>query len=405
MSEINGEAIKTEELAEKVQGFIEEKKAKKDPSKADGREFERLWLDLASEVGLNDLSMSLLCDGFRYCAARPLVAYCKQSPSSTIPYATLGTYSALRNNSAEIMLRMTLSLFAHEVVDPTSAEQVTWLMKKVPKVAFNKEGKVSGNITGYVRKLVVQEVAGNKIKAAVDTSALRQSDAARFSRLISPALNELEAKFKLSVPEQNAVEALGKWISDLCGEREAPIPQGDNEGAPDKDCIPISQDAAKPMSKDSSTEDVSASQVIAFIQKQERRIELLGSARASSAAEVSRIKAHRDSLKAQNEELQARLEKAQKSIASQADQIAALEDRVSTLSADLSANRELVDMLGQDQTRQNDEAMRRISRKLGIEYQDYRDALDVEMSVDLGENMRLQLGEVFKILKENGFDL
>ena len=92
-------------------------------------------------------------------------------------------------------------------------------------------------------------------------------------------------------------------------------------------------------------------------------------------------------------------------MASQAGRIADLEGRVSILSADLSANRELVDMLGQDQAKQSDEAMRRVSRKLGIEYQDYKDALDVEMSVDLGENMRLQLGEVFKILKENGFDL
>ena len=405
MSEINGEAIKTEELAGKVQSFIDEKRAKKEPSKADGQEFERLWLDLVGKAGLDDLSMSLLCDGFRFCAARPLVAHCKQSLSSTIPYATLGKYSALRNNSAEIMLRMTLSLFAFEAIDPTSAEQVAWLMGKVPEVAFNKEGKVSGNLTGYVRKLIVQEVAGNTIKADVDASAIRRSDAARFSRLITPSLEELGARFKLSVSEQHAVEALGKWISDLCGEGEGSIPKAGNEGAPDVNRNPVLPDVVKPLSKDSLSEEVSASQVIAFIQKQERRIELLRSASASSAAEVSRIKEHRDSLRAQNEELKARLEKAQESMSSQASRIADLEERVSTLSADLSANRELVDMLGQDQARQSDEAMRRISRKLGIEYQDYKDALDVDMSVDLGENMRLQLGEVFKILKENGFDL
>ena len=405
MSEINGEATKTEDLAEKLQSFIDEKRAKKEPSKADGREFERLWLDFVGKVGLNDLSMALLCDGFRYCAARPLVTYCKQSSSSTIPYATLGKYSALRNNSAEIMLRMTLSLFAYEVVDPTSAEQVAWLMKKVPEVAFNKEGKVSGNITGYVRKLVVQEVAGNTIKAAIDASAFRCSDATRFSKLIAPSLEELGAKYKLSVPEQNAVEALGKWISNLCGEGEGSIPKAGNEETLDVNRNPISSDVDKPLPKGGSSEEVSASQVVTFIQNQERRIELLRSASASSAVEMGRIKEHRDSLKAQNEELKARLEKAQESMASQAGRIADLEGRVSILSADLSANRELVDMLGQDQAKQSDEAMRRVSRKLGIEYQDYKDALDVEMSVDLGENMRLQLGEVFKILKENGFDL
>ena len=33
---------------------------------------------------------------------------------------------------------------------------------------------------------------------------------------------------------------------------------------------------------------------------------------------------------------------------------------------------------------------------------DYKDALSLEMSTDLGENMRDQLGEVFKILQDAG---
>lgn len=58
-----------------VKSFIEEKKRKKEPSKKDADEFERLWLAAVEEDGLDKETFSLLCDGFRYAAARPLFKY------------------------------------------------------------------------------------------------------------------------------------------------------------------------------------------------------------------------------------------------------------------------------------------------------------------------------------------
>lgn len=72
---------------------------------------------------------------------------------------------------------------------------------------------------------------------------------------------------------------------------------------------------------------------------------------------------------------------------------------------DLSANRQLIELLEQTGSKQSDETIKRISRKLRIEFADYQDAVSLDMNADLGENMRLQLGSVFQILKENGFEL
>ena len=111
MAEKDTEMTKAKQLANELNDFIEAKKAKKEPSKADGKEFERLWLALAEAGGVNDASITLLCDGFKYCAARPLFLYYKKRASSSIPYTTLGSYTEIRANSAEIMLRMYLSLW------------------------------------------------------------------------------------------------------------------------------------------------------------------------------------------------------------------------------------------------------------------------------------------------------
>ena len=52
-----------------------------------------------------------------------------------------------------------------------------------------------------------------------------------------------------------------------------------------------------------------------------------------------------------------------------------------------------------------EEQFNKLAAKLKLEYRDYCDAEDIEMTIDLGENMREQLGAVFSILERNGLDL
>ena len=63
---------------------------------------------------------------------------------------------------------------------------------------------------------------------------------------------------------------------------------------------------------------------------------------------------------------------------------------------------EMVEILRRDKDKQSDETVKRIASRLRTYYMDYKGALSLEMSTDLGENMRDQLGEVFKILQDAG---
>ena len=63
---------------------------------------------------------------------------------------------------------------------------------------------------------------------------------------------------------------------------------------------------------------------------------------------------------------------------------------------------EMIDMLRRDRSRQSEEAVKRLSTKLRYLYLDYQDARELTMSDELGENMRDQLGEVFRILISAG---
>lgn len=46
--------------------------------------------------------------------------------------------------------------------------------------------------------------------------------------------------------------------------------------------------------------------------------------------------------------------------------------------------------------------MYRLANELRLEYLDYMNAKDEKMTIDLGENMRLQLSNIFEILKKSG---
>lgn len=50
------------------------------------------------------------------------------------------------------------------------------------------------------------------------------------------------------------------------------------------------------------------------------------------------------------------------------------------------------------------EKFSRIRNRLKTEYQDFISAKSMEMSIDLGENMRDQLAEVFSILQSEGVE-
>ena len=43
----------------------------------------------------------------------------------------------------------------------------------------------------------------------------------------------------------------------------------------------------------------------------------------------------------------------------------------------------------------------RVKHQLQVEYRDFLDAKDMEMTIDLGENMRIQLEAIFRVLKKN----
>ena len=61
-----------------------------------------------------------------------------------------------------------------------------------------------------------------------------------------------------------------------------------------------------------------------------------------------------------------------------------------------------INFLDREQNHKAAVAINKIASQLRIEYQELQTALEMEMDVDLGENMRIQLKNIFAILERNG---
>ncbi len=123
---------------------------------------------------------------------------------------------------------------------------------------------------------------------------------------------------------------------------------------------------------------------------------------------------------------QEKLRRANQQIADQQDTIAELRKKLSAAEGDILTLRQdiaqrdtvitekteeieerikMADVLSRDRSNQANETLQRLASKIRIEYRDFVDALDVPMSCDLGENLRLQLQSIFDILEKGGMKI
>lgn len=82
-----------------------------------------------------------------------------------------------------------------------------------------------------------------------------------------------------------------------------------------------------------------------------------------------------------------------------------LEKMVGKLNREIDDRKQFTDTVTRNREKQSEEHLNRLASKLKIDYRDFCDAKNLDMTVDLGENMREQLGAIFAILEKSGIKL
>lgn len=78
---------------------------------------------------------------------------------------------------------------------------------------------------------------------------------------------------------------------------------------------------------------------------------------------------------------------------------------VEGLKSEIYDRKQFTDTVARNREKQSEEFVNKLASKLKIDYNDFCDAKELEMNIDLGENMRAQLESVFSILEKHGIRL
>lgn len=415
MSEMNTTEAIDNTIFDAIKDFIDTRKKKKSPSKADGKLFSDLWTQCVAESGVNEKTMSLLCDGFRYSNARPLHSFCIGEESKAFPYSMIRTYRCVRDGNGDIELRLYISLFALELIEPTEEDQLSWLMKAIPQAAINKEGKINGNLKTYLRKLLLEEIERCPLPPKREQEGAASKESLRFARFLSTELRSMTDELK-TPSLQGAARSLIEWLGISEGEEKREEQNG-KQPSTDMTCAknPNEEPASPTKTEESSSDndetndrlakEVECEDVIAFIRRQQKSLEAAKNSLSALEVSATRFRKERDELRLRVGELENKVEIAHDRASSLGRELLDWKKAYEDAAAEAAAKEELLALGQKTKAKQADEATKRAAKKLSIEYRDYQDAIGLDMNADLGENMRLQLGTVFEILIDAGFEL
>ena len=132
----------------------------------------------------------------------------------------------------------------------------------------------------------------------------------------------------------------------------------------------------------------------------------------AAAEENTKIKRSYVAVKTEKEELQQKVKELELAVAEQEKALKQLQSDCMTKDSEIEGQKAEIEKLktvisvySEDKQSSMDGQLNAIASKLKAEYVEFNDALEYDMTVEIGEMLREQLGRIFKILSKAGINM
>jgi hypothetical protein len=426
-----------EKYIEILDSLMKEKKEKKkkEPTIKEKEAFRSAWLSLVADTGLTGRAEQFLYEGFAFCGAEPFYAYLIQTEDQNATLAAMfsGKYYGIDSN---VSFRLVTHLLALMLNSNAPKNVLAPIIKRLPGACVNKDKKRLGTAEKTLEKYFLAELRPDVELCPLADIGTKPVFIKEFIALVSSIMDGIEnAGSEKGVVVKN-IAKIRKWFADY------DISQSVSAGTKAAQVIPasttIATEKAKIVSDTDNPQEESVQTPKVIVAQTEEEIpadmivylaELLGKAAKVTAVvkvESAQQRAKIDAMTQTLEREQNKLYGANQQIADLQDTITELRKKLSAAEGDIFVLRQSVeqrdaiisekdaeiaerikmaDVLSRDRSKQADESLQRLASKIRVEYRDFVDALDVPMSCDLGENLRLQIQSIFDILEKGGMKI
>ncbi len=432
---------------------IKSEKKKKEPSKIERDQFCAAWVRLAAGEGYSERAERYLYNGVSYCGAKPFKEYIDQLENKE---QGLQSFFAgkMYGTNAETTFRLLAHLFALVLNDKKSRYLVSVIIMRFPHACFNKDKKRLGNIESILLKYFFAELDPNVCFVPLaDIGVKKPVFIVDFISAMEVAFEKIDSN-GLSKSKIANMEKVKQWIEEYRQPKAAekspqtvpscekvyadstsnlvdgvisampvpavvppvdPAPEVRSPATEKQPQVPGEPAGIAPV----TVEDTSAGAATYLIDL------LTKASRAATIVKTEGVqqKIKIDALTQALRDEQEKTHQATQQIADQQATIAELRKKLASAEGDIFVLRQdvaqrdaviaekdaeiaervkMAEVLSRDRSKQADESLQRLASKIRVEYRDFVDALDVPMSCDLGENLRLQLQSIFDILEKGG---
>lgn len=428
----------------------------KEPNQDKKKLYYRAIYQMLTEEGFTESVQDYMSKGFRFVKMGPFKAYFvrQDDPDKEKLLNELFISNFLRKDNARAFNSLVnlLALFISGKVDYRYCKMV---MKELPNYYYNKEGKVLGTANGAMMNNFYSELTVIPANFVFEKLFDNERDRSLFETLLTESIAYASSVRKPTTQQKNAVEMVREWISEpksLAQKGKMEIQLKSAESNPyntitleseksshtNSVTTVISSSQEKPVIKDEAASDTERSDkegrcnntsdaqseekafnvkhIASVLEQLINRIDRLDTAFERSNGNTSSLirsqQAYIDDLKSsvlmekensghirhRNLELSEEVRNLQKEVEVLRKQLVEKEEEARSLNA-------LLEVSSKEGDRKFRGEILKLTEKLRFEYQDYISAKSIPMSVELGENMRGQLGDVFAILKKSGLEI
>ena len=407
-------------------------KKKKEPTIKEKEAFRSAWLSLVADAGLTGSAEQFLYEGFAFCGAEPFYAYLIQTEDQNATLAAMfsGKYYGIDSN---VSFRLVAHLLALMLNNNATRNILAPIIKRLPGACVNKDKKRLGTAEKTFEKYFLAELHPDVELCPLADIGTKPVFIKEFVTLVSSIMDGIENAGSAKGVVVKNIAKIRKWLADYDASQSASTDTKAEQLIPASTIVAAEKVKIVSVADNPPEDRVQAPKVIVTQPKEEASVdmiayltELLGKAAKATAvvkSESTQQRAKIDALTQTLESEQSKLRGANQQIADLQDTITELRKKLSAAEGDIFVLRQtveqrdaviaeknaeiaervkMVEVLSRDRSKQADESLQRLASKIRVEYRDFVDALDVPMSCDLGENLRLQLQSIFDILEKGG---
>lgn len=414
---------------------VKKEKKKKEPTIKEKEAFRSAWLGLVADTGLTGRAEQYLYEGFAFCGAEPFYAYLIQTEDPNATLATLfgGKYYGIYSN---VSFRLMAHLLALMLNNNAPRNILAPIIKRLPSACVNKDKKRLGTAEKTLEKYFLTELRPDAELCPLADIGTKPVFINEFVALVSSIMDGIENAGSTKGVVVKNIAKIRKWFADYDISQSVSADTKTDQVI--HEATKITEEKANTISvADNSQEEKVQTPRVVVAQPEEKvpsdmiayLTELLGKAAKVTTvvkAESTQQRVKIDALTQALEGEQNKLQGANQQISDLQDIITELRKKLSATEGDIFALRqavaqrdaviaerdaeiaervEMAEVLSRDRNKQADELLQKLASKIRIEYRDFVDALDVPMSCDLGENLRLQLQSIFDILEKGGMKI